>query len=86
MLKRDKASRRINLTDRTPPSNESHKDEHINLWLYLNFGLFCRGFKALKQIIKLQYTLGDFKGMMDSYRQVGILYIINESDFERDIV
>lgn len=28
----------------------------------------CRGFKALKQIVKLQYKLEDHEGMMASYR------------------
>ena len=28
----------------------------------------CRGFRALKQIVKLHYNLGDFKNMMETYR------------------
>ena len=27
-----------------------------------------RGFKALKQIVKLQYRMEDFEGMLKSYR------------------
>ena len=28
----------------------------------------CRGFKALKQIVKLRYKLGQTKEMLESYR------------------
>lgn len=34
------------------------------------FLLFFRGFKALKQTVKLYYKLGKYKEMMDAYREM----------------
>ena len=37
-----------------------------------------RGFKALKQIVKLQYKLEDHAGMMTSYRcRIAVAYWLN---------
>ena len=32
--------------------------------------LVCRGFKALKQIIKIQYKLGNYEAMLQAYRDL----------------
>ena len=34
----------------------------------------CRGFKALKQTVKLHYRLGNYKEMMNAYREM-LMYI-----------
>lgn len=38
--------------------------------------VLIRGFKALKQTVKIYYRLGRFKQMMDSYREM-LTYIIS---------
>lgn len=45
----------------------------VTVFLFLFF-VFARGFKALKQTVKLYYKLGRYKEMMDSYR-VMLTYI-----------
>ena len=44
----------------------------------------CRGFKALKQIVKLLYKLEDYSDMMSSYRWVisHLEYAINANSAE----
>lgn len=37
---------------------------------FINYIIISRGFKALKQTVKLYYKLGKFKEMMDSYREM----------------
>jgi len=37
---------------------------------FINYIIIARGFKALKQTVKLYYKLGKFKEMMDSYREM----------------
>ncbi len=45
-----------------------------------NYYCDCRGFKALKQLVKLHYKLGQYSKMMDSYRY-GIVNGLNATSF-----